>query len=1297
MASRNFGAVGQHGVKLLCFAVVLATSASCVDGTSTIDIDDTSVLRVAMISDLQATSKDESTFSTGLKFGMQYIRDHMGGMSVGGASGPKLRIEVIEYDSMGDSSSSGQVADMVALAVNGSDMNGNPVGDIDVIVAATSSTNVAVIDNAQSALIPNIHAGGGNPAIWTTDNNYAFGMHLPFPEYTKGPMKLFQLYGMKTIGIIRSESFGFAKISTVHALKWAQQANLTVVGPTADWCSSNADYYRSCTLVDGNCRCGEQDIADQFNLGITVTDGPTFYEIVDDGSKPGPCTASGDCSRGLHNTNLTNFHRRVIQDMKKQGVPDVLLNFAHGYHNVVQAMVEEEFAPKVVVGWQGGTTTSWAIENTGTLQKPHGYWNVGFGQWHKAMSYTDPVFGSTAKAVENFESADYSAFHNGLDGSELGYDTAGGVGTAVVLYQALKQYVDADFVNMSKQERRDAIRNGIGDMNDETMWGVVRFNRYNQNNGRGTAAFQIVADTTKWPVPDAEQLCILPSEAAETSLVVPFATWESRFTGCPNGTYNSGAECEPCQAGKAWTSESPGFFVDGEEPLRNCEECEQGKYHDDIGGATCLDCSTNSYASATGMSACTQCSAGRMQHLTGRTSCYNCAKGTFSNLTLDECEPCAAGTYADSTGMEVCFECPAGKAIGEPGQSACINCALGKIAMTMGMVECDECPGDLTTQYPGSTLSKECQCPEGKYRDKTDRTVCHDCPEGMTCAFGSDEINWEVAGSRRLTMSDAGPTTPQLQSGFFSAESSPLSVYKCPREDICSCPGGDPGECSGEGDKSRVGLLCFDCQEGFVRTECGCEECSPISKVGIVMLPIIAFGGCIILYYLGNSAYSTKGSISLTFFIFAGLVVTVLWLCAIMNDLAVPWPSAQKSVFKTLSVFSLNPDALALECGIGTDPVLSYTLRCILPLAIILAVVICFGISKVVAFAKPSLGWDINKSINTIGAIFQAMFILIVVIAVTPLNHYSHPNGRQSLVTAPTVMYGEYGDWEVFLGLGLAVLMVFVVPFFAITAWATVKAPQLMTQESFPIRFRFWLYRFRPDCWWWGILLNVRQVLLAFVSSVPADDPHSQSTYFVIVLGAYLILQTRYWPWKNHELNMAEASLMALVMFMMKAVTAFMPTSTQDHHSELLTFFMVLVVVEINIICAMIGWAFYNKVDLGAEFSFRTGENLQEKLAVQWCDLVDKCRELGDGETKSIVKCMNAYDVQNVLQSINAFHAAAPETFPQVKTDSLMSDMALARVISTNKEKAQPESSNGHGASQTDPVPEAKEPEANEA
>eukprot|EP00425_Heterocapsa_triquetra_P018279 CAMPEP_0195148538 /NCGR_PEP_ID=MMETSP0448-20130528/175447_1 /TAXON_ID=66468 /ORGANISM="Heterocapsa triquestra, Strain CCMP 448" /LENGTH=51 /DNA_ID=CAMNT_0040187153 /DNA_START=6 /DNA_END=158 /DNA_ORIENTATION=- len=51
----------------------------------------------------------------------------------------------------------------------------------------------------------------------------------------------------------------------------------------------------------------------------------------------------------------------------------------------------------------------------------------------------------------------------------------------------MSSYVDTSFASMTLAQQRDALRTGISNMNDETMWGLIRFNVYHQNSGRGTA------------------------------------------------------------------------------------------------------------------------------------------------------------------------------------------------------------------------------------------------------------------------------------------------------------------------------------------------------------------------------------------------------------------------------------------------------------------------------------------------------------------------------------------------------------------------------------------------------------------------------------------------------------------------------------------------------------------------------------------------------------------------------------------------------------------------------------------
>ena len=54
-----------------------------------------------------------------------------------------------------------------------------------------------------------------------------------------------------------------------------------------------------------------------------------------------------------------------------------------------------------------------------------------------------------------------------------------------------------------------------------------------------------------------KQRCVLPPEAAEVELNIPFPSWDSRF-GCPPGSYNSGTVCMPCPPGTFSSDKGPG-------------------------------------------------------------------------------------------------------------------------------------------------------------------------------------------------------------------------------------------------------------------------------------------------------------------------------------------------------------------------------------------------------------------------------------------------------------------------------------------------------------------------------------------------------------------------------------------------------------------------------------------------------------------------------------------------------------------------------------------------------------------
>lgn len=110
-------------------------------------------------------------------------------------------------------------------------------------------------------------------------------------------------------------------------------------------------------------------------------------------------------------------------------------------------------------------------------------------------------------------------------------------------------------VGMSTAQRREEIRVSVGNLNDETLFGMVRFNRFNQNNGRMSVNWQVLEDGGTRPV--------LPPEAAATQFRFPSPTWDARL-GCPAGTYAAGSlpvptECRACPEGRFRNVESMGL------------------------------------------------------------------------------------------------------------------------------------------------------------------------------------------------------------------------------------------------------------------------------------------------------------------------------------------------------------------------------------------------------------------------------------------------------------------------------------------------------------------------------------------------------------------------------------------------------------------------------------------------------------------------------------------------------------------------------------------------------------------
>ena len=135
--------------------------------------------------------------------------------------------------------------------------------------------------------------------------------------------------------------------------------------------------------------------------------------------------------------------------------------------------------------------------------------------------------------------------------------------------------------------------------------------------------------------------------------------------------------------------------------------------------------------------------------------------------------------------------------------------------------------------------------------------------------------------------------------------------------------------------------------------------------------------------------------------------------------------------------------------------------------------------------------------------------------ALIPLTCYTHPNQKQSLLKYPDVICGtdEHGKM---LAIGICLLIVGVFGFLSLCSYAAYMVPTWSAREQHSrVRaFRFLVFRFRLDSWWFGVPLLTRGPLIALPIVLATDYPAVQTVWVTFILLCFLACQALAWPWK---------------------------------------------------------------------------------------------------------------------------------------------------------------------------------------
>lgn len=166
-------------------------------------------------------------------------------------------------------------------------------------------------------------------------------------------------------------------------------------------------------------------------------------------------------------------------------------------------------------------------------------------------------------------------------------------------------------------------------------------------------------------------------------------------------------------------------------------------------------------------------------------------------------------------------------------------------------------------------------------------------------------------------------------------------------------------------------------------------------------------------------------------------------------------------------------------------------------------------------------------------------------VSLAPLTSYTHPNGLQSLLKYPNIICGGDNGHTAMMAAGLSLLVVGVFGFLSLCIYAAYMMPKWSAGDNRQLvqSFRFLVFRFRLDSWWYGVPLLVRGPLLSLPIVLATDYPPVQTIMINVILSIFLIVETLSWPWKVPLLNLMDMWMTLCLMLLVTGSALYVSVS----------------------------------------------------------------------------------------------------------------------------------------------------------
>ena len=472
-----------------------------------------------------------------------------------------------------------------------------------------------------------------------------------------------------------------------------------------------------------------------------------------------------------------------------------------------------------------------------------------------------------------------------------------------------------------------------------------------------------------------------------------------------------------------------------------------------------------------------------------------CSPGFFCEAGV--MKPCERG-YSCSGGRRTrCNEamyCP------DPQMPSAISCPLGSKCTAGG--EVGSCAGNQIS------LDGDCvRCGDGRF--KLSATACEQCPDsdGVQC-LGGHAVVRERFYCHSCRQAGGAPLGPALE------------LLRCRQEGVCRTAWNERNNtvtttCADGYD----GPLCAACAPGHGRAGVGCVPC-PESQATMDVLLLLA-----VVAAVGALLFVTKSSLNPDFetatMTILRIFVTYVCMSGMLNNFDLDWGSTLRALFGMQRAVGGGAPPLLGCIGFSfvTQTAMLLALPLVLPLVPFLLLSgwyllkLCrgqrhqtiFGVDKEHFYANSLLNLSYLAWPAVVGA---ALSVFDCGIAVGGERYLSSDS---SVACDSDAGFGS-------LRIAAAIACATVIPAFPIGVLRLLRAhaDELQTNDYFRSRYFFLYGGFKPEFYWWDVLVMARKFALIAVSAWLGDDTHGYQVWAgLIVLQVSFVLQLHFSPYYN--------------------------------------------------------------------------------------------------------------------------------------------------------------------------------------